>query len=69
MQKSSAVAQNDYGRFAPAFQTIKSKRFPQEPASLRLERDGFSSNRHPALPFCLSMIFSENRSPLFRIML
>jgi hypothetical protein len=35
----------------------------------RLERDDFSSNRHPALFFCLSMIFSENRHPLFRIML
>src|SRR5882724_7059000 len=35
----------------------------------RLERDDFSSNRHPALSFCLSMIFSENRYPLFRIML
>jgi hypothetical protein len=34
-----------------------------------LERDDFSSNRHPALSFCLSMIFSENRFPLFRIML
>ena len=34
-----------------------------------LERDDFSSNRHPALSFCLSMIFSENRYPLFRIML
>jgi hypothetical protein len=34
-----------------------------------LEQDGFSSNRHLALSFCLSMIFSENRSPLFRIML
>jgi hypothetical protein len=34
-----------------------------------LERDDFSSNRHPALCFCLSMIFSENRFPLFRIML
>jgi hypothetical protein len=33
------------------------------------ERDDFSSNRHPALSFCLSMIFSENRFPLFRIML
>jgi hypothetical protein len=33
------------------------------------ERDDFSSNRHPALSFCLSMIFSENRCPLFRIML
>src|SRR5712664_492429 len=28
-----------------------------------LERDDFSSNRHPALSFCLSMIFSENRYP------
>ena len=28
-----------------------------------------SSNRHPALAFCLSMIFSENRFTLFRIML
>ena len=37
--------------------------------SQRLERDDFSSNRHPALSFCLSMIFSENRYPLFRIML
>ncbi len=34
-----------------------------------LERDDFSLNRHLALSFCLSMIFSENRSPLFRIML
>src|SRR5467141_4840739 len=34
-----------------------------------LERDDSSSNRHPALSFCLSMIFSENRCPLFRIML
>jgi hypothetical protein len=28
----------------------------------------FSSNRHPALPFCLSIIFSESRYTLFRIM-
>src|SRR5260370_31070178 len=34
-----------------------------------LERDDFSSNRHPALPYCWSMIFSENRFPLFGIML
>ena len=34
-----------------------------------LERDDFSSNRHRALSFYLSMIFSENRYPLFRIML
>jgi hypothetical protein len=39
------------------------------PNESALERDDFSSNRHPALSFCLSMIFSENRYPLFRIML
>src|SRR5262245_56406034 len=33
-----------------------------------LERDDFSSNRHPALPCCWSMIFTENRYPLFGIM-
>src|SRR5882724_12099355 len=36
---------------------------PGDPAIL--ERDDFSSNHHPALSFCLSMIFSENRYPLF----
>jgi pimeloyl-ACP methyl ester carboxylesterase len=35
----------------------------------RLERDELWFDRHPALAFCLSMIFSENRIPLFRIML
>jgi hypothetical protein len=34
-----------------------------------LERDDSSSNRHPALAYCLSMMFSENRYPLFGIML
>jgi hypothetical protein len=29
----------------------------------RLERDDFSSKRHPALAYCRSMIFSENRWP------
>src|ERR1700704_4923534 len=28
-----------------------------------LEQDDFSSIRHPALSFCLNMIFSENRFP------
>jgi hypothetical protein len=37
--------------------------------TVELERDDFSSKRHPALSFCLSMIFSENRYTLFRIML
>jgi hypothetical protein len=34
-----------------------------------LERDELWLDRHPALAFCLSMIFSKNRFPLFRIML
>src|SRR5215211_6582249 len=38
-------------------------------ATCDLERDDFSSNRHPALGYCWSMIFSENRYPLFGIML
>ena len=35
----------------------------------RLERDDFSSSRHPALSLCFRMILSENRFPLFGIML
>jgi hypothetical protein len=34
-----------------------------------LKRDDFSSIRHPALAYWRSMIFSENRNPLFGIML
>jgi len=34
-----------------------------------LHQDDVSLNRHPALTFCCSMIFSENRFPLFGIML
>jgi hypothetical protein len=36
-------------------------RTAQYAALLRLERDDFSSNRHPAQAYRLSMIFSENR--------
>jgi hypothetical protein len=38
-------------------------------ANVALERDDFSSNRHHALTSSWSMIFSENRYPLFGIML
>jgi hypothetical protein len=34
-----------------------------------LKRDEIKLNRHRALASCLSMIFSENRFTLFRIML
>ena len=37
--------------------------------TLPLEHDVIRWNRHHALALCLSMIFSENRFPLFRIML
>jgi hypothetical protein len=37
-----------------------------QPRSLHLERDDFSSNRHPALACCWSMIFSEKPVPAFR---
>jgi hypothetical protein len=43
--------------------------FAVAPAQARLKRDGFSSNRRPALGYCWSMMFSENRYPLFGIML
>ena len=39
------------------------------PGDKRLKRDGFSSNRHPVLGYCWSMMFSENPYPLFGIML
>src|SRR5262249_36102157 len=41
----------------------------RQSASSSLERDGIGLNRHRALALCLSMIFSENRYTLFRIML
>jgi hypothetical protein len=34
----------------------------------RPQRDDVSSNRHPSPAFYLSMIFAENRLPLFGIM-
>jgi len=34
-----------------------------------LKRDEIGLNRHRALALCLSVIFSENRRTLFRIML
>jgi hypothetical protein len=39
------------------------------PPARQLERDGIGLNHHRALASCLSMIFSENRYTLFRIML
>jgi hypothetical protein len=35
----------------------------------QMERDDFSSNRHPALSFDLSMIFRKTGAHFFRIML
>jgi hypothetical protein len=41
---------------------------PYEPAKL-VKRDEIGMNRHRSLGCCVSMIFSENRFTLFRIML
>src|SRR5262249_51635047 len=41
----------------------------EEPVGGPLEREDFSCARHPALAYWWSMIFSENRYPLFGIML
>src|SRR6266566_2487210 len=42
---------------------------PIESERKLLERDEIRTNRHRALSYYLTMIFSENRYPLFRIML
>jgi hypothetical protein len=66
--KSQAVARNDYGRFAAAFQTIKSK--PSASGAAALHRIGmtfFESSPQPI--FLFKHDLSENRCPLFRIML
>src|SRR5262249_27183624 len=61
--------------FSRLFELSRSARQNAPAASTRpsgnhpLERDDFSLNRQPALAFCLSMIFSENRCTLFGIML
>ena len=61
--------------------TGRSTRIPDQPVRVlpagppaavllaALERDDFSSSRHHALSYRWSMIFSENRYPLFGIML
>jgi hypothetical protein len=46
-----------------------SARPQMQPRRLSLKRDEIWMNRHRALGCCLSMIFSENRCALFRIML
>jgi hypothetical protein len=66
----------DYGRSAAAFQTLKSTRAVAadlKPESDRIlaepDHDPIRLNRIMISSLCLSMIFSENRLPLFRIML
>ncbi|WP_027575374.1 hypothetical protein [Bradyrhizobium sp. WSM1743] len=45
-------------------------RFPSDRGgAATLKRDGLRKKRYRALGYCLSMIFSENRCALFRIML
>jgi hypothetical protein len=48
---------------------LLARRTPRRGATSVPEPDHLSSSRHAALAFCLSKIFSENRLPLFGIML
>jgi hypothetical protein len=53
-----------------SFETIKANPVVVDSLSwFSLERDGFKLNHHRTPDLCWSMIFSENRYPLFRIML
>src|SRR5262245_38702311 len=57
------------GTAHPASSTHEATPLDVVPAHVRLERNDFCLNRHPALASCLSMILSENRCTLFGIML
>src|SRR5712691_9168746 len=63
------AARRDNQRVPRSIVGIRTHVLPATFPSFGLERDDFSSNRHPASSFCLSITFSENRYPLFRIML
>jgi hypothetical protein len=63
MSERSAIAS---ATVAQAFDTVETA---ATGAAGGLERDDLSSNRHLALHYWWSMIFSENRGPLFGIML
>jgi hypothetical protein len=56
-------------QFAAVLGSTKTARNHAAERGRGLERDELWFDRHPALTFCLSMIFPENRIPLFRIML
>jgi hypothetical protein len=69
MEPPHAVSQRPGDRPAAGNASNQNLKPVPIPSERTLERDDFSSNRHPAHLFDLSMIFSENRYPLFRIML
>jgi hypothetical protein len=48
---------------------VQSVCIPVRKGRSSLKQNGFRLNRYFALAHCLSMIFSENRFPLFGIML
>ena len=68
-QHAGQCARLEHGRpfFFPSARKTAKPAYSISPD--RPERDTRWLDRHPALAFCLSMIFSENRIPLFRIML
>jgi acyl-[acyl carrier protein]--UDP-N-acetylglucosamine O-acyltransferase len=69
-EAEAACSRVGIGGLRPPFLLVEERR--REASATRfaaLERDDFSSNRHHALTYSWSMIFSENRFPLFGIML
>jgi hypothetical protein len=67
-----ALTDEDDGRNEPehgAYVASFERRRPAVANVRRLERNSFRLNRYCALDLWWSMIFSENRCPLFRIML
>jgi hypothetical protein len=63
MQKTSPIALE----ISTAARVVRVIFFSSDGKLEWLERDDFYSSHHPASAFCLCVIFSENRCPLFGI--
>src|SRR5580704_2729642 len=61
--------QNTHSRSLASLSHSSPSRIDANDPKRPLEHDDFPSNRHRALSYCWSMIFPENRYPLFGIML
>jgi hypothetical protein len=67
--KKCAVRRDVQPPFSAKARLRKSPCIAQYAAQRRLDHDAIERNRINISSLCLSMIFSENRFPLFRIML